>query len=445
MKKGKVIAIVVCVALVLCGGGGILYKIGVFSGGSSSDKVYVQSVASIMNSSGGSQNQYMGVVESQDTEEISKNSERTIDKVYVKVGDEVAAGAQLFSYDTTDLEAELAQEQLDLEGYANEITGYNAQISDLSAQRDAAPDSEKLDYTTQIQSVQTSIQQSQYNQKSKQMEIDKTKKSIEESVVTCTMDGVVKTINDSGVDANGNTAAYMTILATGDYRIKGTINEQNVWNLTEGQAVIVRSRVDDTTWTGTITKIDTENPESQSSDSGVAYSTSNLGSDTTTSTDYPFYVTLDSTEGLMLGQHLYIEPDAGQEDTKTGIWLSSTYLVMDGDQAYVWAANSKNKLEKRSVTVGEYDENLDEYEITDGLELTDYITYPMDCLYEGVSTVTSQDEVDYDSPMYNQESSGDAGIDSEYSQDSQMTDEGTYDTQDSEMLQEDTSGMEGTE
>ena len=51
----------------------------------------------------------------------------------------------------------------------------------------------------------------------------------------------------------------MTILATGDYRVKGSIDEQNVYNLSVGQAVVVRSRVDETmTWTGTISAIDTE-------------------------------------------------------------------------------------------------------------------------------------------------------------------------------------------
>ena len=35
-----------------------------------------------------------------------------------------------------------------------------------------------------------------------------------------------------------------------------------------------------------------------------------------------FYVNLDSSEGLMLGQHVYIEPDEGQDEKKSGIWLN---------------------------------------------------------------------------------------------------------------------------
>ena len=42
------------------------------------------------------------------------------------------------------------------------------------------------------------------------------------------------------------------------------------------------------------------------------------GDDTTSSSSYPFYVTLDSSDGLMLGQHVYIEIDTRHADTKTG-------------------------------------------------------------------------------------------------------------------------------
>ena len=46
---------------------------------------------------------------------------------------------------------------------------------------------------------------------------------------------------------------------------------------------------------------------------------------------------------------------------------------------------------------------MDEYEIVSGLTEDDYITWPMQGLYEGVITVTDESEVDYSSPLYNQE------------------------------------------
>ena len=129
---------------------------------------------------------------------------------------------------------------------------------------------------------------------------------IAKSTVTCTTNGVVKKINNASSDSYDESQAFITIVSDESYRIKGPVNEQNVADLGEGQTVIIRSRVDDTTWTGTITKVDTDNPvQSNQNDS---YDDSSSDSDTTSS-KYNFYVSVDEAKGLMLGQHVYIEPD----------------------------------------------------------------------------------------------------------------------------------------
>ena len=107
-------------------------------------------------------------------------------------------------------------------------------------------------------------------------------------------------------------------------------------------------------------------------------------------------------DGLILGQHVYIELDQGQEEVKEGLWLYGSYIVRDEDTPYVWAANEKNRLEKHYIELGEYDADMDEYEIVSGLAEDDYIAWPMAGLYEGVTTVTDEAEVDYSSPLYNQ-------------------------------------------
>ena len=106
----------------------------------------------------------------------------------------------------------------------------------------------------------------------------------------------------------------------------------------------------------------------------------------------PFYIELDNSEGLILGQHVYIELDEGQTEVKEGLWLYSFYIVQEEDSAFVWTANSKNKLEKRKVDLGEYDAELDQYQILSGLTEEDYIAWPMEGLYEGVTTVTNIEE-----------------------------------------------------
>ena len=97
---------------------------------------------------------------------------------------------------------------------------------------------------------------------------------------------------------------------------------------------------------------------------------------------------LDSSDGLLLGQHVYIEPDLGQSDSPTGIQLPAGFINDADASPWVWAQGSNGKLEKRSVTLGEYNGELDTYAVTDGLTASDYIAYPDDTLKAGMSCVT---------------------------------------------------------
>ena len=105
-------------------------------------------------------------------------------------------------------------------------------------------------------------------------------------------------------------------------------------SIMEGQPVLVHSRVDeDVVWNGTIGS--GGYGESGNDNSNGYYMST--GDSTTQSNSYPFYVNLDSSEGLMLGQHVYIEADYGQDEERAGIWLDDYFIAdMDGDQPYVW-------------------------------------------------------------------------------------------------------------
>ena len=167
--------------------------------------------------------------------------------------------------------------------------------------------------------------------------------------------------------------------------------------------MIIHSRVDESlTWHGIITEINRDKGETNSESSYYYSSSSDNG---TSSTNYPYYVELDSSEGLMLGQHVYMEPDLGQEDQKEGIWLDDYYFVIQEDgSAYTWAASSSNVLEKRAVTLGEYDEELAAYQVLEGLTEDDYITVPFDELTEGLPVIYNDysvdDGMDYGGEIY---------------------------------------------
>lgn len=390
MSKKKIgIIIGIIVVIVVCGIGiGFRENIAqIFSGGNTSEeRVYVEQIASMNGQVSGMTSRFNGVVETQDVYEVKVDSSRKIDKVHVKVGDEVEEGQTLVTYDSSDLELQLDQANLEKESILNDIAGEEAQITLLTQQMTNLSEEEKFTYNTQIQNIQNTISQKKYDLESKQLEIDKIKKQINHSTVKSEVSGTVKSINERGVDEMGNSAPFMSILQSGDYRIKGSIDEQNIWSIAEGQNVIIRSRVDaNKTWAGVILKIDTEN---------VQQNTNNMYNEgeVMMASKYPFYIELDNSEGLILGQHVYIELDEGQTEVKEGLWLYSFYIVQEEDSAFVWTANSKNKLEKRKVDLGEYDAELDQYQILSGLTEEDYIAWPMEGLYEGVTTVTNIEE-----------------------------------------------------
>ena len=327
-----------------------------------------------------------GVVEPQKTLDIQKNAEREIKDILVKVGDEVDVGTSLFSYDTSSLESDLQQAQLELERADNDMANLRTQIAQLEKEKKSAPEDEKFSYTTQIQTAQMDLKKSEYERKSKEVEMNQMREKILNSTVTSEMKGVIKSINEGNETDpySGSSQAFMTILATGDYRVKGKVNEQNIGDIVEGEKAIVRSRVDeDKFWTGTFTSVDTENRESNNNN-GYYGGMSDSGEETTSSA-YPFYINLDSSDGLMLGQHVYIERDSGIIK-KDGIWLDEGFIAGLDKEPYVWVENEEGKLEKRTVTLGGHDEVMFQYEITDGLTAEDYIAFPQEFLKEGIKT-----------------------------------------------------------
>lgn len=395
----------------------------------SEDAVYVDSVKVLagLGSGTGVIQRYAGVIEPQETWEVKLENERTVEECFVKEGDMVKKGQKLFTYSVSEAEDKLAQAEIDRERCLNDIESAKARIEQYEKEKKKASSDEQLSYSIQISQEQVAIRTSEHEYKSKELEIERLKEQVTDSVVSSEIDGVVKSINDpddggSYMSDSTSDAAYITVLQVGDYRVKGTVNEQNIDQITEGMDMIVHSRVDDSIiWRGYITEINRDKGESNTS-SSYYYSSSDSS---TSSTNYPFYIELSSVEGLMLGQHVYMEPDFGQEDEKEGLWLDDYYFVINDDgSAYTWAVSSSDKLEKRDVTLGEYDNELSKYQILDGLTEEDYITVPYDELTDGLPVIYNDyptdggyaydgddmmygEDISYDDVMYDEDMSYD--------------------------------------
>lgn len=398
--KKRVITVIVTVIIIcaICTGGYFIYKEFSKNSSSSGEKVYVQKVSTVNTVTGSDllANSFAGVIVAQKSVDVKYDTSKTIDEILVSEGDSVKKGDKLLTYDVESIQLEIDTAKLEVEKLQNTIETNKTEIASLEKEKQNADADAVVSYNTQILSLQSDNARSEYDIKAKNVEIQKLEASIKSAYVTAPIDGIIKNLKDSTSSSNSgdyseSSDVIMQITAEGDYRVKGTFNEQNGSDIYEGASVILKSRVDDTQWTGTISEIDT-NPQKDTNNM-YYYGESD---EETTSSKYAFYVTPDSLDGFMLGQHIIIEMDNGQstEVTKTGIWLYTDFICKDGDKRYVWAKNAKkDKIEKRYVEIGETDEDYGDCQILSGLETDDYIAYPADYIKEGLETTTNQSDI----------------------------------------------------
>lgn len=147
----------------------------------------------------------------------------------------------------------------------------------------------------------------------------------------------------------------------------------------------ILSRTDDQFWTGTVSLVDYENPTQDNGNNMYGMATDEM----TTASKYPFYIDLESKEGLILGQHVYIEL-AAEEGELNGVPVSMAFIVYEPDGTpYVWA-ETKGRLEKRTITLGDMDDMTGMVSVLEGLAMEDYIAFPDDTVCrEGASTTHS--------------------------------------------------------
>ena len=364
-RATSVLLAVVCLAICL-------------SACASGPKIPVVSVSEILGIGPiGMNNRYAGVIEAGETVSVNKDASLEVAEITVQPGDAVSKGQVLFSYETEALGIEVERMQLEIEQMNNSITTKKSQITTLEKEQKTADSANKLQYTLQIQQLQLDIKETEYKVTAKQKEIDRAKTRMADANVLSPVAGHIKEVNANGETnpQTGEPKPFITITQEGDFRVRGTVNEQNAGEFTIDMPVIIRSRTDDSVmWRGTVSMVDWENPIQTNS---MMYGPVD---EMTSSSKYPFYVRLQSDVGLMLGQHVYIEPDNGQmnaDEGGSGFYLPSYFICdLDTDQPFVWAADSRDKLEKRAVTLGNYNIDADSYEIMEGLTLDDYIAYP---------------------------------------------------------------------
>lgn len=381
MKKAAAVLLTICLLL------------GLTSCAVKEKQVFVQKVSDLSQMGGlAPSDKFSGIVVSESVTEIQRDSDKVVENLYVREGDDVTEGQKLFSYDTEQLQLTLEKQKLELEQLTSSIENYGLQIAQLEKDRDRAYSADKLKYTLQIQTNQIDLKEAELKLKTKQSEIQKSEHLLANALVTSPVTGRITSISEEGTDQYGNPKAYISIQQTGSYRVKGQINEMQRGAIMEGDRVRMESRLNpEEVWMGTVTLVDYENPV-QGNNNG--YYVSSDSDEMSASSRYPFYVELDSMEGLILGQHLYLSMAGEEPVSLEGVTLSGAFVCYDEDgSCFVWADDGQGKLEKRGVELGNYDPMADAYEILSGLSDSDYVAFPDEevCL-QGAPTIRQSQE-----------------------------------------------------
>lgn len=412
MAKGKKIAVTLVAVVVAAAVGVTAYRLWKKKDSSSSKgKVFVTQVSDVNTAAGVSLSgsKFSGVIEAQKTVDYKYDSSKTVKSLAVKEGDEVKKGDLLFTYDVEAMQLELDQGKIEVERMKNEVETNKLQLQQLEEEKKKTPQDGQTSLNTQILSLQSDVAKAEYDIKTKKAENKKIKKSIKNAKVYSEVDGTVKSTLDLENIQNAESNVMVSISRGGSYLVKGTVNEQMINNIYVDMPVVIRSRVDEnTTWTGKISSIETS-PQKDNSD---IYSDGDSDS-SSKSSKYAFYVEPDSLDGLMLGQHILIEPDLGEESgiDKKGIWLYSDYVFTEKGKSYVWTQDKNEKIEKREVKLGQKDENMGDVEILSGLKKDDYIAYPSKNIQEGMAVTTNAEDPDLIEDDTDNDADGDAGND----------------------------------
>ena len=335
--------------------------------------------AGMLATAAASADKFAGVVVSENVVEIDRDTEKQIDELYVAAGDVVRVNEKLFEYDTDTLSLTIDKQELEMDKLEQQIKDLNTQKTNLEKQIKSEKDKNtKATLELTLRSVNADLTQATYDKQSLQAEITYNKNMLKNAVVRSPIKGTVRAVNESG-------SPYITIQQAGAFQVKGMLGELSLnAGIMEGVGVTILSRTDPTAyWTGTVSMVDYNNASSGEQDDLY-------GSDDgmSTSTSYPFYITLDDTDGLLLGQHVYIQVSAAAVPDDL-LRIPEHYVmdvVMDEETwlttGTVWGVDmTTRKLIKVTVTLGEYDPTYGTYVILEGITAEDYLADPTD---EGV-------------------------------------------------------------
>lgn len=233
-----------------------------------------------------------------------------------------------------------------------------------------------------IQEKESDLKDLDIDKRKAELALRKSEKSKESSVVTASVNGVVKKVGDPENLPTDNSA-FIQILGSEGLYVTGNVSELMLEQIKVGQEVTANSWNTGSTFTAKITEISeypsTDNNSYGEGNSNVSY--------------YPFTAYIEDATGLNNGDYvdLSINPEQ-QTDNANAIYLEKAYVRQENGKSYVLKVGEDDRLVKQHVTTGKtvYGTSI---EIKSGLSLEDRIAFPYGkTAKEGIKAIDSSEE-----------------------------------------------------
>ncbi len=331
-----------------------------------SEEIPVQSVAGLTGYADemAVRRRFLGVLMPEETVEVRLEEDRELGGLLVEAGSRVEVGTALASYDNSGLELDLEQAGLDLEQAELTLSQLKGQLSSLREAKKSAPAGEQGSYDLQIVDLEGQIRQAEYDLGLREREISRLTEQMSVSTVSSPCAGTVTAVGEDG--------RSITIVSDGTYELTFSVSEEELEDFRAGMEVTVQDRDGKLSCPAAISRTESGTPSGGVTEGGAMRPSS-----------YEVHGILENAEGFFAGQHVYVQLEQEEEEETQEIVLPQGYILdVDGDP-WVWAAGSGGNLEKRSVSLGAYNDRRSAYVIEEGLSMTDYLAWPMDSLKEG--------------------------------------------------------------
>lgn len=265
-----------------------------------------------------------------------------------------------------------------------------------------------------IEDKEKEIKDLKLNQRENALKIEKAQREINESTITSSIHGVVKSVGDPSIGEVDGKAFILVTSDSGLY-VQGTLSESDLGKVKVGSMISGYSYESYTSFTAEITEISKYPTNSQS------YWSSDMNPN---ASSYPFLAYIENAEGLSDYEYAELKIEEDASTSADSIYIDKMYIRKENGQSYVYIKGEDGLLKKQYVRTGKtlYGSTI---EVKEGLSIDDAIAFPYGKnVKEGAKTKVASEYADDEDDNSSGMENSDSGMDNI---DGENYDEGSYD------------------